>query len=370
MIVAIGLAAVIYFAFDPFSGGRLLSDEAGTREAPPVRVLTTTAQSTDNDVEFEAIGTGRAKQSVQLFPAISDEITAINFKAGDKVQKGDVLVQLDDREEKLAVELAEVTLKDAKSLLQRYERAVKDGAVPQSEVDSARAAVDSAEVQLKQAKLALEYHQIIAPFAGVVGIPQMDVGDRVTTADAITGLDDREILHVDFDVPEKLAGALSEGQEITATTPSFPQKTFTGQVAAIENRINPTTRTIRARANIYNEDDLLRPGMSFASRLNIPGQSYPTVPEISVQWSRDGAYLWVVRDNKANKVPVDVIARRGGRVLVEGELNVGEPVVVEGLQRVRDGRTVEPTAMEQGVANTLPTATADTTKPSSTAESD
>lgn len=325
----------------------MLPDSAGVGAAPPIGVLTTAVINTDNDVRFEAIGTGRAKQSVQLYPRVSDEIIAINFAAGNRVNQGDVLVQLDDREEKLAVKLAEVTIRDAKSLLQRYERAVKDGAVPQSEVDSARAAVDTAEVRLQQAQLALENHQIIAPFAGVVGIPQADVGDRVLTSDIITGLDDRDILYVDFDVPEKLAGMLEQGQGITATTPSFAQKTFTGSIDAIENRVDMATRTIRARAHIPNEGDLLRPGMSFAVRLDIAGESYPTVPEIAVQWGREGAFVWVVRDDVAHQEPVSVVARRGGSVLVQGELEENAQVVVEGLQRMRDGAAVAAARKEE-----------------------
>ncbi len=109
-------------------------------ESPAIRVITTPIVITANDRIFEALGTGRAQQSVRIYPAVSEEVMAVYFKSGDKVKAGSMLVQLDDRDEKLAVQLAEVKLKDAKSLLNRYELAVKDGAVPESEVDSARTA--------------------------------------------------------------------------------------------------------------------------------------------------------------------------------------------------------------------------------------
>lgn len=286
------------------------------------------------------MGSGRALQTVQIYPAVSEEVTSVHFKAGDRVEAGQLLVQLDDREERLAVRLAEVNLKNARSLLERYQLAVKDGAVPESEVDSAQAAVDVAQVQLDQAKLDLSDRRILAPFAGVVGLSQVDPGERVDPNTLITGLDDRSVIQVDFDVPEQLTSILLNKHHVTAITPAFPEKTFEGIVEALESRVDPEKRTIRTRANIQNPDDLLRPGMSFVTRLAIIGPEYPTVPEISLQWGREGSFVWVIREGKSEKIFVRVVARTGGDVLVEGELNDGEPVVMEGVQRLQPGREV------------------------------
>lgn len=305
-----------------------------------VRVITQPIRITSNDIVFEAMGSGRAIQSVHLYPAVSEEVMSINFKAGDKVNKDSVLVQLDDREEQLAVQLAEVKLKDAQRLLERYQLAVKDGAVPESDVDSARAAVDVAQVMLDQAKLAVEERKIRAPFDGVVGIPKVDPGERVTTNSLITSIDDRSILHVDFEVPEALAIELKRDNSIFAITPAYPNKTYTGMISALESRIDPQKRTIMTRARIINEDDSLRPGMSFITRLEIKGQAYPTVPEISLQWGRDGSFVWLIRNDLAYRIPVRVIARTAGDVLVECEADETDQVVVEGLQRLQPGKKV------------------------------
>ncbi len=322
------------------------TEELGT-STPAVRVITTPIKIMSNDRIFEALGTGRAQQSIRIYPAVAEEILSINFKAGDRVQAGDVLVQLDDREEKLAVQMAEVNLKEAKSLLNRYELAVKDGAVPESEVDSARASVDVAKVELDQAKLELEERKIRAPFAGVVGLPRVDPGDRVDPSTLITGLDDRTILQVDFEVPEELAGALRQEQTVTATTPAYPDMTFSGIIEALESRVDPQKRTIMARANIENINDLLRPGMSFATRLELKGATYPTVPEISLQWGREGSFVWIIREDTAHKVFVRVVARTSGNVLVEGDLKENEPVVVEGIQRLQPNRRVISTELNE-----------------------
>jgi len=319
-----------------------------------VKVITKPVTFTSNDRVFEAVGTGRAKYSADLYPAVAEEVIAVLFEAQQSVKKGDVLVQLDDREEKLAVKLADVELKDAKSLLDRYEQAVKQGAVPQSEVDSARATYESAQVALDQAKLAVEERQVIAPFDGIVGIPNVDPGDRVDGNTLITGLDSRDILYVDFEVPEALAGNLknaqAEKQVITATTPSYPAQIFEGFIAAQESRVNENRRTLMARASVINSEDVLRPGMSFTTKWNIPGKDFITVPEISVQWGREGSFVWVVRDSKAEKISARVVARKAGQVLLDTEVKDGEHVVVEGLQRLRPGITVQILNSHDGAA--------------------
>lgn len=315
------------------------------RGSVAVKVITQPVEMTNNDRVFAAVGTGRARLSVALYPAVSEEVKEVLFEAQQEVQSGDVLVQLDDREEQLALKLAEVRLKDAKSLLDRYEKAVKEGAVPESEVDSARADYEGAQVALDQAKLAIEDRQIIAPFDGVVGIPSVDPGDRVGPDTLITGLDDRAVLHIDFEVPEALAGDLKnaqlEKQKITATTPAYPDEVFEGYISAQESRIDPARRTLMARASILNEEDMLRPGMSFDTVWAIKGKPYATVPEIAVQWGREGSYIWLIRDGKAHEVAAKVIARKAGLVLMEGDIKADDVVVIEGLQRLRAGQDVE-----------------------------
>jgi len=334
-----------------YSMKETLLSAMGQQAAPPasqstaVKVVAEPVAMTPNNRIFEAVGTGRARLSADIYPAVAEEVTEVAFEAEQHVQKGDLLVQLDDREEKLAVRLAQVKLKDAKSLLARFEQAGKQGAVPQSEVDTARADFQSAQVALEQAQLALKDRQITAPFSGIVGIPNIDPGDRVTTQTLITGLDARDMLYIDFTVPEALAGALRAAQmkeqRITATTPSYPDRNFQGYITAQESRINTAQRTLMARANIDNDNDLLRPGMSFTTRWEIPGDSFATVPEISLQWGRDGSYVWIIRDRKAVQVPARVVARKAGRVLLDGEIREGEQIVVEGVQRLRPNISVE-----------------------------
>ncbi len=322
-----------------------LPAQAQEKVKPRIKVITTKINFTANDRVFEAVGTGRAQFSADIHSAISEEVTDILFESQQRVNKGDVLVQMDNRHELLAVRLAKVKLKNTRSLLNRYKKAVKNGAVPQSEVDEAQANYDSANLELERALLSLEERQVIAPFDGVVGIPNVDPGDRLNPDTLITGLDNRDILYIDFEVPESLAGALKkaqeEKQEIKAITPSYSGNTFKGTITAQESRLNPATRTIMARASIVNDEDLLRPGMSFKTRWEIPGKKYATVPEISLQWGRDGSFIWIIQNGIAKKTTAQVVARIAGRVLLEGDIKEGDEVVLEGVQRLRPDSKVE-----------------------------
>lgn len=352
IIIMVILSALILYFYDTDSSVKGSVNGGGKDDSVQlVNVMARPVEFTANDRTFEAVGTGRARQSVEIYPSVAEEVTDVLFKAQDKVNKGDVLVQLDDREELLALKLSEVKLKDAKRLLQRYEEAVKEGAVPESEVDSARADVESAQVALDQAKLDIRDRKIIAPFSGVVGIPRVDPGDRVTTSTLITSMDDRDIIYVDFEVPETLLGSLSEENTVTATNSAYPDRSFSGRVTALENRVDSESRTVRVRASIDNTEDLLRSGMSFTTRLLLKGDEYPTVPEIALQWSNEGSFVWIVREGRAEKVITQVISRTAGKVLLQGKISEGEQIVVEGLERLEPGTRVKILGSDQQQSN-------------------
>lgn len=346
-IIFIVLALLAWFFVWPNAKDKLTStgsNATGTEPSQSVKVITQSVSLTDNTRIFKAVGTGRALQSVQIYPAVSEEVTRVGFKAGDQVSKGQVLINLDDRQEHLAIREAQVIIDDTRNLLQRYESAVKEGAVPESEVDAARADYHRAQVQLEQAQLALKERRIIAPFNGYTGLSLVDTGDRVSMDTPITTIDNREKIDVDFDIPENLSGVLQTSNKqalnVEAKTPAFPNKTFQGIIIEQESRIDPQSRTQIIRARFDNDKDELRPGMSFDIEWNIPGQKYPTVPEVALQYDRDGPYVWIISEGKASKVQIEVIARKAGNVLLSGDVEQGDQVVVEGVQRLREGQNV------------------------------
>lgn len=320
-------------------------------EQPPVPVVVTPVGLNSNAAIVEAVGTGDAVKAVTLYPEASGLVTEILFEAGETVQQAGPLLRLDSEDEELAVELARIHLQDAQQQLKRYESTAPSGAVSTSEVDRARTALSAARIELAQAELELRKRTLKAPFDGIVGIPEVDVGDRVTTSTAVSSLDDRSTLLVDFEIPEAFAQGVRLGGEIEATTWALPGETFRGVVASVASRIDPQTRTLRVRGLIENQDDLLRTGMSFTIRLPLKGQSLPSVPSIAVQWDRRGAYVWRVVDGKAERIEVEVMKREGPWILVQATLSPGDQIVVEGVQRLQPGRAVDATVQDTLAGN-------------------
>ncbi|MEO1270223.1 MAG: efflux RND transporter periplasmic adaptor subunit [Myxococcota bacterium] len=298
-----------------------------------------------DDQVFEAVGTARAQLSAEIYPQVTENVTQVHIQGNERVSKGDLLVQLDDREEQLALRLARIRLRDARARLDDLQGAAQKGAVPRVELERAQLALETAQIERQRARLALDDRCIRAPFDGVIGVPSIDPGDRVTPQTLIAGLDDRRTVFIDFELPEALMGPLLDtaGQQatVTATTPTYPNQHFKGTVTLQESRVDAQRRTLMARAQVDNSDDRLRPGMSFKTRWESAGQERPTVPEIALQWGREGSFIWAIRGGQAHRVPVRVVERIAGQIMVEGDLSVGESVVVEGLQRLRPGAAVE-----------------------------
>lgn len=285
----------------------------------------------------EAVGTSRAAVSAELYPATSGEVIRVSFEPGQYVREGDVLVELDRRKETLAVEQALLQLDDAERLYDRYRRSADSGAVLPTTLDAARTAFELAEVELRRARIALEDRTIVAPFDGFAGSTDVDRGDRVTPDTLITTLDDRSVLFVRFDIPETFIGEVAPGDAVTLETWGPSGRRVAGEIVDIGSRIDPQSRTLDLRAKVDNSDDRLRPGMSFRVGLDVEGERYAVIAETGVQWGTEGAYVWAVDGGVAVRRPVRVIERREGRVLVDGDLASGDIIVVEGVQRMREG---------------------------------
>jgi len=318
------------------SGG----DPASSTARAPAPVVVERVRFASDAAVVEAIGTGRAARAVELSPEAAGRVVAIDLEPGERVEAGAPLVELEAERERLAVELARLELEDARRQLDRFERIAPGGAVSESQVDSARVAVASAEIALEQAEVALAERTLRAPFAGVPGIAEVDVGDRVDEESEIASFDDVSAILVDFEVPEAFLAGVERGAELELRSWARRGERFTARVEAIATRIDPVARTVRVRARAANPERRLKPGMSFAVRLPLAGERFPSVPSIAVRWERDGAFVWRVSAGRAERVLVEVLKRSDAQVLVDGELAAGDRVVVEGLQGLRPGREV------------------------------
>jgi RND family efflux transporter MFP subunit len=309
----------------------------GAREA--IVVVAPVGEGLVND-KLTAIGTGQAVRSVSVRTLVSGQIADIPVRPGSKVERGDVLIRLDAAEEELAVERAKLTVADAKAKVDRLQSLVASSAVSSVEADQARNALATAEVALRETELDLARRTVTAPIGGSLGILAVNTGDYVTSQSEIASIDDRSQILIEFFVPERFASGMEVGKQVVASASSRPGERFSGEISAVDNRVDEASRTLRVRAQIANPDDTLRAGMSFEVTIGFEGERWPSVDPLAIQWDSAGAYVWKVADGKGQRVDVAIIQRNSDSVLVKAELEAGDEVVTEGVQSVRPGAAV------------------------------
>ncbi|GAC16422.1 RND family efflux system membrane fusion protein [Aliiglaciecola lipolytica E3] len=312
----------------------------------PTEVITNKVNLDSQKTSVEAVGSAEAVKSVDIFPAAADRVVSVNFVPGQKVTKGQVLLELDSRRQKAALQRAKIQLADATRNLTRLQQSSSKGAVTESALDVASTAKELAQMDVIDAEIELQDRMVLAPFTGYVGLTDVEVGDRITLQTLITTLDDRSQLFINFRAPESAANTLNQNSIVTVQPWTNRDTTLEANIAQLDSRISNTDRTILARAILDNQNDSYRPGMSFRVNISVLGQNFPVVPESGLSWGATGAYIWKVVDDKAVKVDVQIKQRMRGFLLVEGDINAGDQLIVEGIQRLRPGQAVDVRAQE------------------------
>ncbi|MEW9798108.1 efflux RND transporter periplasmic adaptor subunit [Alteromonas sp. CYL-A6] len=288
----------------------------------------------------EAVGTAEAVRSVVLYPAVADEVVEVNFVPGQAVEAGRILLRLDDRKQQVALRRAILQRDDAQRTYDRLKESHAKGAVPKSELDDARTLRDLAEVAVEDARTDLDDRHLKAPFAGVVGLTDIEVGDRINEQTVVTTLDNRSKLFINFRAPEASLSVLLGNPTVTLEPWTNRDTSLIANIAEVDSRINEADRTLRARALLDNSKDNYRPGMSFRVTLSVEGERYAAIPEASLLWGATGAYIWMAENGKAKKVDVQVHQRLRGIILVSGDLKEGDTLIAEGIQRLRNGQAI------------------------------
>ncbi|CAM3972972.1 efflux RND transporter periplasmic adaptor subunit [Pseudoalteromonas byunsanensis] len=309
---------------------------------PAAVVITAPVKFLATQDRIEAIGTSEAHRSVVLFPAVADRVTKVNFHSAQTVNKGDVLFQLDDRKEQAQAKQAQIHLDNAKRDLLRLKNSIKNGATTQSALDDAQTKVALGEVALIQAQNDIADHKVVAPFSGVVGLTDIEAGDWVTNQTKLTTLDDPSVLYIDFTAPEQALDLLKGTTHVRVSPWYDSGGHLDAKIAHVDSRIDSKSRTIRIKAAINNKQNRFIPGMSFKVALMNFGQQYAAIPEAALMWGPTGPYIWVAEQGKAKRVDVQVIQRQKSHVLVDGNIAQQQMLVVEGVQRLREGQAVNP----------------------------
>jgi RND family efflux transporter MFP subunit len=329
--------------------GAQSSEAAAGHAAHPLVAAEPVATATINDRLF-AIGTGRAVNSVTVTPFTSGRLTEVLVTSGQAVDAGDVIAHLDSDAEQIAVDRSRLALDDAKAKLERMSALRSSNTVTAVQLNDAEIAMRNAELALRDAELALQRRSIVAPISGVVGIISVSAGNYVTNQTEIATIDDRSQILVDFWVPERFASLVKVGDPLEATSIARPGESFSGSVSATDNRIDAASRTLRVQATITNPADALRAGMSFRVGMRFPGDTYPAVNPLAIQWGTDGAFVWAVVDGAARRTPVRIIQRNTDSVLIDAPVQPGTPVVTEGVHLVREGEALDIAGPDTGAA--------------------
>lgn len=280
----------------PFAAAGTQPADDGNARAPRRQsrggvVTAPVVEVTIND-RLQAIGTGRAVRSVEVTPYASGRMVELLARSGTPVKRGDVIARLDSEAEQIAAERAAIALKDTEARLERMQALRKSKTATLVQVTDAELAVGNARLQLREAELALSRRSVESPIDGIVGILPITAGNYVTSSTVIATVEDRSEILVDFWVPERYASSVSVGAPLTASSVARPGETFPGEISAVDNRIDSTSRTLQVQARIDNSADRLRAGMSFQVRMRFAGDSFRAVDPLAVQWGTDGAYVW------------------------------------------------------------------------------
>ena len=326
----------------------------------PLAVVAVPVREARLTLEAEALGTARANESVDITAKVSNLVTAVRFAEGQQVRRGQVLVELDGREARAELAIAEAALSESRSQFNRSRELYTTQALSEAQLEQIEATLKANEARVAFARSRLSDTIITAPFAGRVGLRRVSVGSLVNPGTVITTLDDTSMIKLDFTVPETLLSSVEAGREIVARSVAWPGEEFTGKVASVDSRVDPTTRSVTVRALLPNERAMLKPGMFLTVRLARGASNALLVPEQSLVPEQGNVFVYVVRDdNRVEKRQVRTGERRVGEVQIVAGLAVGEQVVTEGTQKLRDGAAVtvqqEPTARASNTADGAPT---------------
>ena len=354
LVVFAVLAGLVYglgyfqFAFKP----AMIKAAIAQMPQPVQTVSVVQARAESWEPSLRAIGTLRSVAGVDIAPQVGGVVKAVHFDRGQDVQKGAVLIEIDDSVEQADLRANIATLKNAEVTLDRQKGLITGGNTAKATLDQAQAARDTAAAAVERSKALIAQKVISAPFAGRIGIRKGDIGQYVTPGTSLANLQQLDPIYVDFQVPEQSLAAVKVGADIAIAVDAFPNRVFKGVVRAIDARVASDTRNVLIRAEVPNPDKILLPGMFANVTLSIGGaRDVVTLPRTGVSFSLYGDTIFVAKpqepasaaDDKAATLErrvVHVGDSREDRVAILDGLAAGETVVSEGQLKLQPGMRV------------------------------
>ena len=318
----------------------LLSSVTFAQSAPSV--IGTRAIVTTWSDPLEALGTLRADESVTLSATVTDIVAEINFRDGEQVEEGQLLIRLEDAEEQAQLRASQALREERRNASNRASQLQERNLAARADVEDSQSRLRQADADIQAIEAELANYQIKAPFSGRVGFRNISVGALVTPGMDLVTLDKLDVMQLDFSIPEVFLGRLSPGLMLNATTAAYPDALFSGEIATIGTRVDPVTRSVSVRADLENTDGRLRPGMLMEVIVQQRVRDTVVIPEAAIEPSGDRHFVMLIEQNEGStrlaRREVMIGERRNGEVEILEGLSANDLIVFHGLQLARDGQ--------------------------------
>jgi membrane fusion protein (multidrug efflux system) len=324
--------------------------QAASFQPPPEAVTTVVAEMQEWPATLDAIGTVAATQGVTVSADLPGIVERIGFESGAWVREGEVLALLDTRQERAQLAAAEARRELARQNFARMQDLLTEQVISRAEFDRATAEDRETDARVGEIRAAIDRKAIRAPFSGVLGIRQINVGQYLPGGGAVVTLQAVKPIYVNFGVPQQAAPRVRNGQTVRITVDELAGVEFNGVITAIDSIVDETTRNVQVQATLTNKDGTLRPGMFLQVHV-ATGRSTPLVslPASAISYAPFGDSVFVVTDLKdaagntyrgVRQQFVKVGVARGDQVSIVSGVNPGDEVVTSGVFKLRNGGAV------------------------------
>ncbi|GAC1436556.1 MAG: efflux RND transporter periplasmic adaptor subunit [Terriglobales bacterium] len=350
-MLAVVALAVAGLGFVKFKQIQAAIAQGSSFQPPPIAVTTVVAKQGKWAASVNVIGTAAAVQGVTVSADLPGTVEKINFQSGKAVKEGDVLVELDTRQERAQLAAAEAQSELAKFNFERTQELVKQGVSARMESDNVTAQKKATEANVGEIRATIARKTIRAPFSGILGIRQINLGQYLPAGQAIVSLQSLNPIYVNFGVPQQTASQVRVGRNLRVTSNDLAHAQFQGRVSAIDSTVNEGTRNILVQATLANPGGRLRPGMFVEVEMST-GTDTPVIalPTSAINYAPYGDSVYVVADLKdktgktyrgVRQQLVKLGGSRGDQVAVISGVNPGEEVVSSGVFKLRNGAAVQ-----------------------------
>ncbi len=352
MILMLGVTVVLLTALGFVKFRQVQSAvHASAFQPPPEAVTSIVAQREQWPATMSVIGTMEAVHGVTVSADLPGTVARINFDSGKSVQQGEVLVELDTRQERAQLAALEAQRDLARIQYGRMQQLVNEGVISRVEYDQATAQQKATEANVAEIHATIERKTIRAPFSGILGIRKVNLGQYLPAGEAVVPLQSLNPIYVNVGLPQQTLGQVGVGRDLRVTSEDLPGKAFSGRVTALDSVVDQSTRNVQVQATLSNPEGKLRPGMFVQVEMGLGG-SRPviTLPASAISFAPYGDSVFIITDLKDPKGQtyrgvrqqfVKVEGSRGDQVAVVSGVKAGDEVVTSGVFKLRNGAAVQ-----------------------------